>query len=50
MYNTTGKTSFQDKLKLGAKKNSISINEAYFENEENDNPGRLFKKAGRRAV
>ena len=33
------KQSFQDKLKQGAKKNSISINEAYFENEEDDNPG-----------
>ena len=30
--------SFQDKLKQGAKKISISINEAYFENEEDDNP------------
>ena len=33
------KQSFQDKLKQGAKKNSININEAYFENEEDTNPG-----------
>ena len=33
------KQSFRDKLKHEAKKNSISINEAYFENEEDDNPG-----------
>ena len=26
-------------LKLGARKNSISTNEAYFENKEDDNPG-----------
>ena len=32
------KQSFQDKLKQGAKKNSININEVYFENEEDDNP------------
>ena len=29
--------SFQDKLKQGAKKKSININEAYFENEEDTN-------------
>ena len=33
------KQSFQDKLKLGAKKNSISINVAYIENEEDNNQG-----------
>ena len=33
------KHSFQDKLKLGAKKNSVSINEVDFKNEEDDNPG-----------
>ena len=33
------KQNLQDKLKLGAKKNSISINEAYFKNKEDDNPG-----------
>ena len=33
------KQNFQDKFKQGAKKNSININEAYFENEEDDNPG-----------
>ena len=33
------KQSFQDKLKQGAKKNSININEAYFENEEDTSPG-----------
>ena len=32
------KQGFQDKLKQGAKKNSISINEAYFENEKDHNP------------
>ena len=32
------KQNLQDKLKLGAKKYSISINEAYFKNEEDDNP------------
>ena len=29
----------QDKLKLGARKNSININETYFENEEDNNQG-----------
>ena len=33
------KQSYQNMLKLGAKKINISINEAYFENEEDDNPG-----------
>ena len=33
------KQTLQDKLKLGAKKNSVSINEVYFKNEEDDNPG-----------
>ena len=33
------KQSFLDKLKQGAKKNSININEAYFKNEEDTNPG-----------
>ena len=33
------KQSFQDKLKQGTKRNSISINEAYFENEEDANLG-----------
>ena len=33
------KQNYQNRLKLGARKNNISINEAYFENEEDDNPG-----------
>ena len=33
------KPSYQNRLKLGAKKNSVSVNEAYFKNEEDDNPG-----------
>ena len=33
------KQNLQDKLKLCARKNSISINETYFENKEDDNPG-----------
>ena len=39
MQNTTGKTKFTGQVKLGAMKNSISINEVYFENKEEDNPG-----------
>ena len=31
--------SYQNRLKLGAKKNNVSINETYFENEEDDNHG-----------
>ena len=33
------KQSFQDKVKQGAKMNSINITEAYFKNEEDINPG-----------
>ena len=33
------KQNSQNRLKLGAKKNNISINEAYFKNAEHDNPG-----------
>ena len=33
------KQNYQNMLKLGAKKNNVSINEAYFKNEEDDNPG-----------
>ena len=33
------KQSYQNRLKLGAKKNNVCINKAYFENEEDDNPG-----------
>ena len=33
------KQSSQNRLKLDAKKNNVSINEAYFKNEEDDNPG-----------
>ena len=33
------KQSYQNRLKLGAKKNNVSINEVYFKNEEDDNPG-----------
>ena len=29
----------QNRLKLGAKKNNVSINKAYFKNEEDDNLG-----------
>ena len=32
------KQSYQNRLKLGAKKNNVNINEAYFENEGDDNP------------
>ena len=31
------KQIYQNRLKLGANKNNVSINKAYFENEEDDN-------------
>ena len=33
------KQSYQNRLKFGTKKNNVSINEAYFKNEEDGNPG-----------
>ena len=33
------KQSYQKRLKLGAKKNNVSINEVSFKSEEDDNPG-----------
>ena len=33
------KQNYQNRLKLGAKKNNISTNEAYFENEGDDQSG-----------
>ena len=33
------KQIYQNRLKLGAKKHNVSINKAYFENKEGDNPG-----------
>ena len=33
------KQNYQNRLKLGARKNKISINEAYFKNKEDANPG-----------
>ena len=33
------KQNYQNRLKLGEKKNNVSINEMYFKNEEDDNPG-----------
>ena len=33
------KQSYQNKLKSDAKKNNVSINKVYFENEEDDNSG-----------
>ena len=33
------KQNYENRLKLGAKKNNICINEAYFKNKEDDNPG-----------
>ena len=39
MHNTMGKTKLSNRLKLGLKKNGVSVNKAYFKNEEDDNPG-----------
>ena len=41
------KQNFQDKLKQGAKKNSISINEVYLGNKEDDNPGDYSEEQAR---
>ena len=38
------KQSYQNRLKLGAKKSNVSINRAYFENKEDDNCGDYFKE------
>ena len=32
------KQNYQNRLKLGAKKNNVSINEVYFKNQEDDTP------------
>ena len=32
------KHNYQNRLKLGAKKNNIIVNKAYFKNKEDDNP------------
>ena len=37
--NNRFKQIYQNSLKFGAKKHNVSINEAYFKNEEDDNPG-----------
>ena len=38
------KQHYQNRLKLGAKKNNVNINEAYFKNEEHDNPQNYSEK------